>query len=258
MTRASTFLMYHELRVPGRALCSDDPGYVRYVVDGAAFGDQMRLLVANHLAVVGVSAWVDGIADEQESVVLTFDDGCETDLLVAAPIIRELGLHATCYLTVDFLGRPGYLTRAQARALASKGIEIGCHSMSHVYLSDVGDERLEQEVVTAKDTLEQICGCRVRSFSCPGGRFDRRLLPLTLAAGYDSLVTSRPSRNRPGAKPTTLGRVAIMGTATPHDVLALALGRGLRALRMRGAALAFAKAAFGNSLYERIRGRALD
>jgi hypothetical protein len=41
------------------------------------------------------------------------------------------------------------------------------------------------------------------------------------------------------------------------DVLALAEGRGLRYLQMGDAALAIAKAALGNVLYERLRGRAL-
>lgn len=257
MRDAATFLMYHELRIPGRALCATDPGYVRYVVDAAAFRDQMILLVENGISVAGVSAWCDGAFDGRKVVVLTIDDGCESDLIVVAPTMLELGLRATCYITVDFLGKSGYLAPAQLHGLAATGIEIGCHSMSHRYLSDVDDKRLEYEVVVAKDRLEQHCGCRIRSFSCPGGRFDRRLLPLTFAAGYDSVVTSQPMRNRRRPRSGTLGRVAVMRSAMSVDVLALAEGRGLRYLQMGDAALAIAKAALGNVLYERLRGRAL-
>jgi peptidoglycan/xylan/chitin deacetylase (PgdA/CDA1 family) len=253
----TTFLMYHELRVPGRPLCSTEPGYARYVIDADAFREQMALLVERGFAGLGVSAWIDGATASRKSVVLTFDDGCETDLLVAAPILRELGLTATCYITVDYLGTRGYLTEPQLRTLAATGIEIGCHSMSHPYLSDVDDRRLEYEVVTAKDRLEQLCERPVRSFSCPGGRYDRRLLPIAVSAGYDSVVTSQPVGNRRAMKFGMLGRVAVMTGATPAGVVALAEGHGLRSLRIRGAALALAKSVLGNSLYERVRGRSL-
>ena len=45
------------------------------------------------------------------SVCITFDDGCETDLIAAAPVLRESGFSATFYLTAGFLGTPGYLDR---------------------------------------------------------------------------------------------------------------------------------------------------
>ena len=76
----------------------------------------------------------DGRSPVGKTVCITFDDGCETDLLAAAPILKEFGFGATFYITVGFLGKPGYLSEAQVRNLSALGFEIGCHSLTHPYL----------------------------------------------------------------------------------------------------------------------------
>ena len=58
------------------------------------------------------------------------------NLIAAAPVLREFGFNATFYLTAGSLGTPGYLSASQARDLDAQGFQIGCHSMTHPYLSD--------------------------------------------------------------------------------------------------------------------------
>ena len=246
-------LMYHELALPGRALCSTDPGYVRYVVSDEAFRAQMARIRDRGMRGASVSQWVDLPVSSTPRVILTFDDGCETDLLTAAPILIEHGFNATFYLTVDFLGRPGFLTHPQVRELAATGVEIGCHSMTHAYLSDADDAALRREVVDAKRVLEQIAGVRVRSFSAPGGRHDERLLPLAREAGYDSVTTSTAAQNTTARPAGLLGRTAIMrDTRMPQFDAALS-GDDLAARRSRDRMLGAAKSVLGNRLYERLR-----
>lgn len=245
--------MYHELKRAGRPLASTDPGYVRYVVEEDAFVRQMDHLVSSQMRGLSVSAWIDGAAAGEPCVVLTFDDGCETDLIAATPILHERGFGATCYLTVDFLDTRGFLSRAQARELAASGIEIGCHSMSHAFLSDLDDVGLAREIVESKDCLEQICGVRIRSFSCPGGRFDDRVLPLALKSGYDSVTSSRAIQNARAHASVLLGRVAIMKSTDLARFGRLASGHDVGEARLRDAVLARAKSVLGNSLYESLR-----
>ena len=82
-------------------------------------------------------------------VVITFDDGCETDLTVAAPLLQRANFTATFYITLGFLGRTGYLIPRQVRELSDAGFDIGCHSMTHPYLSD-----LEMQIFIAKLVIE--------------------------------------------------------------------------------------------------------
>ena len=253
----TVFLMYHELKLAERALCDDDPGYVRYVVEESAFRTQMSRVAERAMRGVSVSEWVDAPIAAQARVVITFDDGCETDLIAALPILRQHGFGATCYLTVDFLGRPGFLSHAQACELAGSGIEIGCHSMTHAFLSDLDDAGLRREMVDAKDRLEQLCGVPIRSFSCPGGRHDDRVLPLARAAGYDSVTTSKATRNSSDRPSGLLGRVAVMHDTSLSQFDATLSARDVDSRQARDTLLGLAKSLLGNTLYQRIRGTLL-
>ena len=149
------FLMYHELEMPGRPLRHSHPGYVRYVLRTADFERQMEFLRKEGWSGLSVGQAIR--FSHEKSVAITFDDGSETDLLCAAPVLRELGFGATFYVTSSWVGLPGYLNPAQLRELSSLGFEIGCHSMSHAYLTDVDENGLRREIVESKSALEQIC-----------------------------------------------------------------------------------------------------
>jgi peptidoglycan/xylan/chitin deacetylase (PgdA/CDA1 family) len=137
--------MYHELEVEGHPPSQNDPGYLRYVVREHEFREQMEWLQSAGLRGISVSEALTG--KTSGGIVITFDDGCETDLSVAAPILRKLNFGATFYITVGFLGRPGYLAADQLRELRDAGFEIGCHSMTHPYLTDLDDLQLHREIV---------------------------------------------------------------------------------------------------------------
>src|SRR5262245_36862611 len=182
-------LMYHELELRGRSLCQSEPGYLRYIVSESSFRKHIAVLRDGGWHGLSVSTALRSF--DSKSVAITFDDGCETDLLVAAPILRDAGFSATSYITAAFVGRPGYLSSAQVRNLAAYGVEVGCHSMSHAYLNDLDEANLHREIVEAKEKLEQISGVRICHFSCPGGRWNQRVADVAREAGYNSVVTSR-------------------------------------------------------------------
>src|ERR1700757_1753958 len=138
----TAFLMYHELSLPGRSTCRPEPGYTRYVVPAADFAAQMKRLASEGWQGRNVSQALQSF--DGKNACITFDDGCETDLLSAAPLLLELGFGATSYITVDFLNKPGYLSHSQVRELHAHGVEIGCHSLTHPYLTDVDDGRLRE------------------------------------------------------------------------------------------------------------------
>src|SRR5260370_37986799 len=127
----------------------------------------------------------------EPSVCITFDDGCETDLIAAAPVLREFGFHATFYLTAGFLNTPGYLNTGQVRELDAQGFQIGCHSMTHPYLSDLPEPELKREVVDATLQIEMMLGHPIDHFSCPGGRYDERTLRMARHAGFRTVAGSQ-------------------------------------------------------------------
>ena len=249
--QGTAFFMYHELSLPNRAVCRPEPGYTRYVVSASDFRSHMEDLAGQGWRATDVSQsiqYVDG-----KTVCVTFDDGCETDLLAAAPILKEFGFRATFYITVGFLGTPGYLSTAQVSDLKALGFEIGCHSLTHPYLPDIDDHRLHDETAGAKDRLEQITGGAVEHFSCPGGRWDRRVVEAVKAAKFRTMATSRTGMNFASTNPLQLMRIAVLSGTTVEKFRRECLGRGLFRTQLQEIARESARNVLGNSMYDSLR-----
>jgi len=247
----TVFLMYHELSVPGRPLCHAEPGYSRYAVSVDGF--------RNHLEELSKDGWTGKNVTEalktlgNKDVCITFDDGCETDLLWAAPLLKEHGFGATFYITISYLGQKGFLTDRRVRELLEMGFEIGCHSMSHPYLTDIDNARLRDETAGAKERLEQICGARVDHFSCPGGRWNSRVADAVRNAGFRTMATSQTGINTASTDPFALARVAVLGHTRGDTLLQTCRGEGLFQARIKETVRDSAKRLLGNRIYDSVR-----
>jgi peptidoglycan/xylan/chitin deacetylase (PgdA/CDA1 family) len=243
--------MYHELELAGRRLCQSDPGYVRYILPVDDFRRQMEWLKNSGwrgLNVTEAMRFPTG-----QSVCITFDDGCETDLIAAAPVLRDVGFNATFFLTAGFLGTPGYLSAEQVRELDGLGFQIGCHSMTHPYLSDLPDSELKREITDAKLQIEGMLGHSIEHFSCPGGRYDQRTLQIARQAGFATVSNSQFYANSSSTNPYELGRVAMLRDLTLDEFAATCRGRGLWKKRLHYEARRSVQRALGNRAYDHLR-----
>src|SRR5258708_25326671 len=245
------FLMYPGLEIAGRRFCQSESGYVRYILPRETFRSQMEWVKESGWRGLNVGEAVRYPAES--SVCITFDDGCETDLIAAAPVLREFGFNATFYLTAGFLGTPGYLTTTQVPDLDAQGFQIGCHSMTHPYLSDLPEPELKREVVDAKLQIEAIVGHLIEHFSCPGGRYDRRTLQMARLAGFATVANSQFRENSSGTNPYELGRVAMLRDLTIEGFAATCHGRGLWRKRLQHPARRSAQRPLGHHPYDRLR-----
>ena len=249
-------LMYHELAQGGRPLCRPGEGYRRYCVDASTFGAHLAWLASNGFCGLSVSQAL-AVPGSARGVAITFDDGCETDLLYAAPRLAEAGFGATFFVVSGWVGTPGFLSRTQLRELHGLGFEIGAHSRSHAYLSDLSPQALREEIEGSKAELEQYIGASVDHFSCPGGRWTPQVAAVAREAGFRSVSTSRPGVITPSSDRFSLPRTAILDGMTLGDFSRIGHGQGLWTRRARTQVLAAFKRVLGNSLYERARTAAL-
>ena len=249
--REIVFLMYHELQLPQRPLVQSEPGYVRYIVAEPDFRSQIAWLREKGWKGLSVSKALN--YPDGKSVALTFDDGCETDLIAAAPILKAVGFNATFYVTAGFIGKPGHLSTEQLRHLHAMGFEIGCHSMTHAYLDDLSQADLKREIIDASKQIEDMLGAKIEHFSCPGGRYNARTLATAQAAGYRSLATSHPRANSPATDPYQLGRVAILRGMNHTTFERTCTGEALRKMQLSESARGATRKLLGNALYDRLR-----
>jgi peptidoglycan/xylan/chitin deacetylase (PgdA/CDA1 family) len=266
-----TFLMYHELELAGRKLCQSEPGYVRYILPIEKFRRQMEWIKQSGFRGLSVGEALRFPAEShpperhpaarhsaerhsaEPGICITFDDGCETDLIAAAPVLREFGFHATFYLTAGFLGTAGYLSDEQVRELDAQGFEIGCHSMTHAYLSDLAEIELKREIAGAKTRIEQIIGHAIDHFSCPGGRYDQRTLAMAHYAGFKTVANSEFHANDSSTSNYELGRIAMLRDLSISEFSAICHGRGLWKKRVQLQTRRSAQRLLGNRNYDRLR-----
>jgi peptidoglycan/xylan/chitin deacetylase (PgdA/CDA1 family) len=256
MERATPFLMYHEVLAPGAKPARDGAGYARYVLTES--------LLRGHIAAIA-AAGGRGLRvgefpgpENSRDIVITFDDGCASDLGVAAPALLEAGFGATFYVTVGFLGNPGFMRPAQVAELARLGFEIGSHSMTHAYVSDLDDDHLREELVRSREKLSDITGTDVVHFSCPGGRWSERVADVARQVGYRTVADSRSVPNGPGTDRFRLGRFAITESVSATAIARMVETGVIPASRLRATILDATKRLLGNRLYDRARRMILE
>jgi len=123
-------------------------------------------------------------------VLITFDDGHESDFTIAAPELSRRNLRAIFFVIWSYLGQPGYLTRDQVIELRRDGFEIGSHGMTHSRLTQVSPAEASNEVLESKRRLEDLLQEPIAGLALPFGHYNDAVLHAAWAAGYRRVMTS--------------------------------------------------------------------
>jgi peptidoglycan/xylan/chitin deacetylase (PgdA/CDA1 family) len=89
-------------------------------------------------------------------ITFVFDDGYDTDYLVARDVFAEQGAVACAAITTDWVNTPGYLSSDQIRGLRDAGWEIMAHTATHPNLRSLAPAQVEDELVRSKAALEDL------------------------------------------------------------------------------------------------------
>jgi peptidoglycan/xylan/chitin deacetylase (PgdA/CDA1 family) len=141
---------------------------------------------------------------------LSFDDGHPTWRDVVVPLLAELGVPATFFVTTGLIGRPDNLSWNDVRDLLAAGHGIGSHSVTHPRFADCDEASARREIVASKHELEDELGVAVRDFAAPYGNpvvdlRDRRVRAAR-QAGYRSFATTLRPAMRAGDSPMWIHR----------------------------------------------------
>jgi peptidoglycan/xylan/chitin deacetylase (PgdA/CDA1 family) len=91
-------------------------------------------------------------------VVITFDDGNESDALIALPELVKRNLKAIFFVVGGRIGLPHYLDCAALRDVVSAGMEIGSHGMHHCDWRKLESTMLHVEVDASRRRIEDVAG----------------------------------------------------------------------------------------------------
>lgn len=168
---------------------------------------------------------------------ITFDDGYLDNHQVAAPILKELGLTATFFVTTGFIQssvvpfwdkalpkQPGWMNWDQVRELVRDGFDIGAHTVTHLDMGKCSPEQIRAELRESKTVLEQRLSRPVPLFAYPFGarnNINDRSRDLVREEGFDCCVSCCGGTNVSATDPYTLNRLPISGWfSTPYQMAA--------------------------------------
>jgi peptidoglycan/xylan/chitin deacetylase (PgdA/CDA1 family) len=104
-------------------------------------------------------------------IMLTFDDGYADAYSVVMPLLKAYGMTGVFFVTVNLVDKPGYVSRAQVRALADAGMDVESHAMDHVSMTWASTNQIYQ-MCKAREFLNAWTGTDVRHFAYPSGEFN--------------------------------------------------------------------------------------
>jgi peptidoglycan/xylan/chitin deacetylase (PgdA/CDA1 family) len=221
-----------------------------YGITAKQFEGQMER-VSRGFGAVLLQEFLSGRAPAK-SVVLTFDDGHESNFSVAFPILQRLNLRAEFFVTASRIEQPGYMNWDQLKVLLDAGMSVQSHGLHHRPLTGLSDSELARELNDSKKLLESRLRRPVPYLSAPGGFVDKRVYAAALSAGYTAVCNSEPGLARPGR---IIPRVAIMHSTSQAAFESLLQARGFALVKsaMQRKFAKAAKAVLGVERYEAVK-----
>jgi peptidoglycan/xylan/chitin deacetylase (PgdA/CDA1 family) len=220
-------LMYH-------VVAAAPPGtpYPELWVAPGRFGAEMHALAhaGYHATILDTvwRAWHGHGSLPRHPIVISFDDGYQSQSTTARRRLHQLGWPGVLNLEVKNVGLKGGLARGEVRAMMRDGWEIDAHTLTHPDLTTLDAPRLRREIAGSRRWLHRTFGVPVDFFAYPSGRYNPTVEAAVRAAGYLGASTTQPGRATRAGDPFALPRVRVTPAVTPGQLLAQvrALGRG--------------------------------
>lgn len=198
-------LFYHRI---------DDSQPNDWTITNAAFDRHIELL-ARQTNVVGLKelqVGQEGGSRSSLQVAITFDDGYESSWLNAIPKILERKWPITYFVSTLYaetldpfphdLARGTYhrpTSIRQLQEMAAAGVEIGCHTHSHIDLGlPHSRATLEREIIDSRKRLQDWTGQSVRYFSFPYGmpkNMSQAAVDIVYEAGFEGFCSAYGALN---------------------------------------------------------------
>jgi peptidoglycan/xylan/chitin deacetylase (PgdA/CDA1 family) len=224
-TEPVPILMYHVIASPPSG--APFPGL--YVPPGE-FAAQMQALKAAGWHAVTLDQvqanWRSGAPlGPGKPIVLTFDNGYQSQYTQALPVLQRLGWVADENMQLSGLPpSQGGLGQAQIRGLVAAGWELDTQGFSHADLIMLDAEQLHYQVAVARRVIQQRYHVPVNWFCYPSGHYDPTVVAAVKAAGYEGSTTVMPGWAHGSEDPYRLHRLRVLGGTSPSALLAQLAG----------------------------------
>jgi peptidoglycan/xylan/chitin deacetylase (PgdA/CDA1 family) len=200
---------------------------VYHAVDALpAAADPLKLAVAPEL----FACQMEELARRRLDCTVSFDDGHESVLTRAWPVLEKHRLRSILFIATDYIDggikfdghfapshRPTPLRWEQIRQLAAAGMEMGSHSKTHRRMTSLEETQMLEEALGSRERIRRMTGRNVEAFSYPFGdiqSFDEKTEAALRQAGYRKAYTNIMGPDNSVSEPLRIRRIRVYRTDT--------------------------------------------
>lgn len=165
----------------------------KFAIDAEVFEKHIEKISrhARFVSLDEIAEMLSGKKIAMPAIAITFDDGYK-DIMNILPVMKKYNVPAAVFAVSDHdkinrteLGNDSdLLDYADLKRLYSEGWTIGCHSATHADFKNLSEEKIKEEIINSKKTLEEKLGFKIEYFAYPKGFFDGKIICAARSAGY--------------------------------------------------------------------------
>lgn len=178
-------LCYHQIR---DWHSTDSKNARTYIVPPAVFMQEMKALHNQGYYTITpdqLTAYANGkINLPGKPFLLAFDDGTESQLTNAVPVLNAYHYKAVFFIMTVTLGHKNYLSKEQIKQLQKQGHIIECHTWDHHDVRKYNAADWNTQLTKPTQQLEQLTGTRIRYFAYPFGLWNKAAVQQLKAQHY--------------------------------------------------------------------------
>lgn len=149
-------LMYHNIT-------SSEDVSLNLTISISKFEQQLKYIIDNQYTSYFVSEIYGKTQIDKKSLIITFDDVTENQLLYALPLLKKYGVKATFFIPFSYVGKSDLwndgsekiMTVEQLKSLDSEVIELGHHSYFHRKYNTLTPEEIQDDFDKSFDFIKE-------------------------------------------------------------------------------------------------------
>jgi len=200
--------------------------YPLLYVPPSLFAAQMRALAAaGYHAVTLDQLWANWHQHKRlpcgKPIVLSFDNGYETQFQYAAPVLKRLGWVGVENLQLTGLSwANGGISHHELRELIRDGWELDTQGYDHTGMVGLDASALRFQTATTRRKIQRTFHVPVNWFCYPSGEYDPTVIAALQAAGFRGSTTEYWGWAGPNDNPYALPRMEVHPTQSPSALVA--------------------------------------